>query len=40
MQAQKKRSNIYCNKRGNEGTENWVLSDMGSDTLSLGRESL
>jgi len=39
MLTRKKRNNIFQNKRGHDGTENWVLSDMGSDSQSVGGES-
>lgn len=42
MQQRRKKANIFTNKRGNnaaEGNENWVLSDMGSDNVSVGGDS-
>ena len=37
----KKRRNIF-NKKGNDddrGSEHWILSDMGSDNMSVGGDS-
>lgn len=46
MKAKEKKVNIFANKKGlgsggdgNQAIENWVLSDMGSDTRSMGGDS-
>ena len=42
--AKNKKRNIFDQKRGNRdseigGSEHWILSDMGSDTQSIGGDS-
>ena len=43
MQKTGKRRNIFDQKKGREseigGSEHWILSDMGSDTQSMGGDS-